>query len=254
MTWTGISEIKSGPVAREAVETMLREADTSYAVRRIPEGAILFWEGEPHKLHYYVVSGMVELYASDQQGRRRTIDFYGPGSFFSYMFLSEGNTAMTTARACTNCELIALTKTEFFKMLHGSPAFAEITVQSLFELLQMQTNEVIRASFYSVTRRCALLLASMTRGARMQADAAEEPAGAGAQAGSEPGAASELRSEPLLLAHDNTSLADMLGASRNSVSAAISQLQRQGVIRKHRAGVEVLDPVALERIGRTGWA
>lgn len=228
MTWTGISEIKSGPVAREAVEAMLREADTSYAVRRIPENAILFWEGEPHKLHYYVVSGMVELYASDQQGRRRTIDFYGPGSFFSYMFLSEGNAAMTTARACTDSELIALTKTEFFKALHGSPAFAEATVQSLFELLQMQTNEVIRASFYSVTRRCALLLASMAR--RTSAPA------------------------PLVLAYDNAALADMLGASRNSVSAAISQLQRQGVIRKHRAGVEVLDPEALERIGRTGRA
>lgn len=226
MTWTGASSIKSGPLTQHEVEDMLQEAGAEFAVRRVPENAILFWAGEQHKLHYFVVNGMIELYADDEDGRRKTIDFYGPGSFFSYMFLREDNTAMTTARACTPSQVITLTKTSFFQALHHSPRFAEATVQSLFELLQMQTNEVIRASFYSATRRCALLLASLSRG-------------------HEPGAP---------LPYDNTALADMLGVSRNSVSSAVSQLQKSGVLTKGPAGIEVADPERLERIGRTGRA
>lgn len=226
MTWTGESDIKAGPLARGEVEAMLQQAGADYTVRRVPENAILFWAGEPHKLHYFVVSGLIELYADDEEGRRKTIDFYGPGSFFSYMFLREGNEAMTTARACMDSQVITLTKTAFFQALHNNPSFAEATVQSLFELLRMQTNEVIRASFYSATRRCALLLASLSQG---------HPAG-----------------EPL--GYDNVALADMLGVSRNSVTAAVSQLQKAGAIRKDRAGIVVVDAARLERLGRTGRA
>lgn len=251
MTWNGESRILNN-LTGEAVENMLTTAGADYSVRRVPENAILFWSGEEHKLHYFVVEGLIELYADDAEGRRKTIDFYGPGSFFSYMFLSEGNQAMTTARACVNSKVIALTKTAFFTALHNSPNFAEATVKSLFELLQMQTNEVIRASFYSVTRRCALLLVSLAQGhaATCRARIDKRPsAGAGSRQHQQ-----DEHGLPSLLPYDNTALADMLGASRNSVSAAVTQLQKQGVVRKQRTGIEIMDLAALERIGRTGRA
>jgi CRP-like cAMP-binding protein len=43
-------------------------------------------------------------------------------------------------------------------------------------------------------------------------------------------------------------LAQMLGAQRTTVAAAVSKLQRAGLIRSGRGAIEVLDPTSLERV------
>ena len=231
MSWTGERRVQGTLLAQAEVEQMLQEAGAEYAVRRVPENAILFWEGEPHKMHYFLCDGLIEIYASDANGRKKVIDFYGPGSFFSFMILGDNNLAMTTARACCDSVVIAITKTAYFQALHHSPAFAEATVRHLFSLLAMQTDEVIKASFYPVVQRTAMLLLSLSEGG-----------------GS--GSADPADAKPVL-PFDNTRLADILGVSRNSVTSSLSHLQKQGAIEKLRSGIRVVDVAKLEQIART---
>lgn len=228
MSWTGERRIRGTLLTQADVEGMLQEAGADYAVRRVPENAILFWEGEPHKMHYFLCDGLIEIYASDAGGRKKTIDLYGPGSFFSFMILGDDNRAMTTARACVDSRVIALTKTAYFQALHHSPAFADMTVRHLFGLLSMQTDEVIKASFYSVVQRTAMLLLSLSQSAT---------------------ACPEGRDAVLAL--DNTRLADILGVSRNSVTTSLAQLQKQGAVEKLRSGIRIVDPARLEQIAHT---
>lgn len=226
MTWSGRNQALHALPTQEDVERMLRDADASYTVKRVPANAVLFWEGEPHLNHYYLIEGTVELYKVDAAYRKRAIDFYGPGAFFGFQFLTDSALPMTTARTCEDSRIVVIPSESYFKALHGCPAFAEASVRYLFGLLSMQTDEVIRTSFYSASQRVAMLLLSL---------AEDLPAGS-----------------ELLLPYGNNEIAEMLGLSRNSVTASLSRLAGQRIIEKRRNAIAILSVDQLRTVARLG--
>ena len=54
--------------------------------------------------------------------------------------------------------------------------------------------------------------------------------------------------EPLIVKYNNSDIANILGISRNSVTSSISRLQEQGIVKKRRNSIEILDMDRLERI------
>ena len=102
-----------------------------------------------------------------------------------------------------------------------------MTVRNLFGLLAMQTREVINSSFYVAAQRVPLLLLELARDAQ------------------EAGAQDE---EGIVLPYGNGEIAEMLGVSRNSVTASVSRLQSQGVVEKRRNSMRVVDLDKLREI------
>ena len=227
MSWSGKNQALRIAPTQHDVEDMLARAHASYLVKRVPKDALLFWEGEPHENHYYLAEGLVEVFTVDGAGRKKSVDFYRPGSFFGFQILLDDNLPMTTARACEDSLLLAIPKDSYFKALHGCPAFADVTVRNLFGLLAMQTREVINSSFYVAAQRVPLLLLELARDAQ------------------EAGAQDE---EGIVLPYGNGEIAEMLGVSRNSVTASVSRLQSQGVVEKRRNSMRVVDLDKLREI------
>lgn len=226
MTWTGKNETFSSSLSQAEVEAMLQEADAAYTVKRYPKNAILFWDSEPHEFHYFLIEGQVEVYANDSSGRKKSIDFYGPGSFLGYQITRDNNMPMTTAQAHEDSKVIAIPKESFFKTLHTCAGFADATVRYLFGLLSMQTREVINSSFYVAAQRVPLLLLELTHEAIAEDSENDSP----------------------ILPYGNNEIAEMLGVSRNSVTASISSLQNQGVLEKQRNSIHIIDLEKLDRI------
>lgn len=226
MTWSGKNQAISTSLSQEEVEAMLKHAEAEYTIKRVPKNGMLFWESEPHEYHYFLIEGMIEIYAVDRSGRKKSIDFYAPGSFIGYQFLSSNGLPMTTARAQENSVVISIPKSSFFKTLHASPDFADAVVKYLFGLLSMQTQEVINASFYVASQRVPLLLLDLAR------DVMQEQGDEG----------------EIVLPYGNSDIADMLGVSRNSVITSISRLQSQGVIEKQRNSIRIIDLDKLDEI------
>lgn len=100
MSWSGKNQALRIAPTQHDVEDMLARAHASYLVKRVPKDALLFWEGEPHENHYYLAEGLVEVFTVDGAGRKKSVDFYRPGSFFGFQILLDDNLPMTTARAC----------------------------------------------------------------------------------------------------------------------------------------------------------
>lgn len=226
MTWSGRNQALNALPTQAQVESMLQAADASYTVKRVPANAVLFWEGEPHCNHYYLIEGTVELYKVDAAYRKRAIDFYGPGAFFGFQFLSDSALPMTTARTCEDSRVIVIPRESYFKALHNCPDFADASVRYLFGLLSMQTDEVISTSFYSASQRVAMLLLSLVE------DLAAD-------------------TEPVL-PYGNSEVAEMLGLSRNSVTASLSRLASQGVIEKRRNAIAILSMDKLRAVAHLG--
>lgn len=230
MTWSGKNQALSTSLSQGEVEAMLAGADARYSVKRIPKDGMLFWSSEPHEYTYFLAEGMVELYTLDKEGRKKSIDFYGPGSFVGFQILRDTYMTMTTARACTDCRVIVVPVESFYKTLHACPEFADAVVKYLFGLLSMQTQEVINSSFYTALQRVPLLLLEL----------ADDAVG-----DSDPGGPQHV-----LLPYGNSEIADMLGVSRNSVTAALSRLRSQGVIETGRNSIRIVDRDKLEAVAR----
>lgn len=223
MAWSGKNHVISTSLTQAEVEAMLNHAEAEYTIKRVPKNGVLFWEAEPHEYHYFLIEGMIAIYAVDRAGRKKSIDFYTPGSFIGYQFLRDNNLPMTTAQAQVDSVVISIPKASFFKTLHASPDFADAVVKYLFGMLSMQTQEVINASFYVASQRVPLLLLDLAR------DLAPDQ-------------------DEILLPYGNSDIAEMLGVSRNSVTTSISRLQAQGVIEKHRNSIRIIDMEKLDEI------
>jgi CRP/FNR family transcriptional regulator len=226
MTWAGVNEAAGDSLSSDAVESMLQSVDADYSIKSVPKNAVLFWEGERHKCHYFVIEGTVEIYALDSSGRKKTVDIYGPGSFFGYYILRDGDITMTTAQASTDCRVIIIPKGSYFKALRNCGDFAEATVRYLFGLLTMQTRESINSSFYVASQRVPMLLAELATSNKND----------------------NVVDDNLVVTLGNNEIADMLGISRNSVNASIAQLQQMGTIVKQRGAIKIVDLEKLEQI------
>ncbi len=233
MTWSGKNQALTASITQEEVEAMLVQAGADYSIKRYPKNSMLFWDSEPNGYHYFLVEGMVEIYVVNSDGRKKSIDFYGPGSFIGYHILRENNLPMTTAVAREDCRVISISKESFFKTLHTCPQFADVTVRYLFGLLSMQTQEVINSSFYIASQRVPLLLIELIE---------EMEGGDGTDAEDKGDKSCRV------LPYGNNEIAEMLGLSRNSVTASISSLQNQGVIEKQRSSIRIIDLEKLTRI------
>lgn len=227
MTWSGGNEALDELPTQREVENMLHEAGAPYTVRHLPANTVLFWEGEPCPNHYFLAEGRIELYKVDSSYRKRSIDFYGPGCFFGYQIMRPTDLPMTTARACVDSQLIVIPRDSYFKALHGCPRFADLTVRNLFGLLSMKTNEVINSSFYAASQRVAILLLALAQDVE---DRQVSP------------------TDEIVLPYTNNDIAEMLGVSRNSVTSSISRMQEQGILKKGRSNICVVDMKGLARI------
>lgn len=227
MTWSGGNEALDELPTQREVEEMLHAADAPFTMRRLPANTVLFWEGEPCPNHYFLAEGKIELYKVDSSYRKRSIDLYGPGCFFGYQIMRHTDLPMTTARACVDSLLLVIPRDSYFKALHNCPRFADITVRNLFGILSMTTNEVINSSFYAASQRVAILLLALAQDIE---DRQTSP------------------SDEIVLPYTNSDIAEMLGVSRNSVTSSISRMQEQGVLKKARSNICIVDMKGLERI------
>lgn len=232
MFWPDKGDILSELPGKDELVGMLQEAGVDYHVRHVPKGVLFGWGEEPHKTAHFVVEGMVEIYKLERDGRKKTLYFCKKGDFFGFQILSDGCLPIATASACVDSELIAIPKESFFKALHTCPAFTDMIVKYLYNLISVLTNESVQSAFYATAQRVPMLLLSLGRD----------------ELGSRDADAGEEASAPIIVKYGNSDIANILGISRNSVTSSISRLQEQGIVAKRRNSIEILDMDRLEKV------
>jgi diguanylate cyclase (GGDEF)-like protein len=92
--------------------------------RRLPEGEVLFKEGEPGSLIFIVRSGLVGAYVLERDGSHREVYEFPPGSLFGEMAIAEGTVRSATAYAKEDSFLFALDAIDFYRLVWEHPALA----------------------------------------------------------------------------------------------------------------------------------
>jgi voltage-gated potassium channel len=110
------------PLFERASETFLRELVLHFVPVVCVPGQIVVRRGEMGHRIYFINRGRVEVWSNDDS---EVIAFLGDGDFFGEMALLTSRPRANTVRALEYCNLYALDRDKFDRVLAGFPDFAD---------------------------------------------------------------------------------------------------------------------------------
>jgi len=204
----------------EEAATALRASMTTTKLRR---GEVLFHEGDTGDKLYLVTDGKVKLGRTSSDGRENLLAILVPGEMFVELSLFDPGPRSATVTAVTDSAFLSLSHEDLLKWLEGRPAVAHGLLAQLAGRLR-KTNEVVADLVFSdVPGRVAKALLDLSARFGRTAD------------------------DGVHVHHDLTQeeLAQLVGASRETVNKALADFVSRGWLRLEPRSVVILD---LERL------
>jgi CRP/FNR family transcriptional regulator, cyclic AMP receptor protein len=194
----------------------------------LARGEVLFHEGDAEDRLYVVVSGKIKLGRSGSAGRENLLAVLGPGQMFGELSLFDPGPRSTTATAVTACELRTLEHDELMGWLTGRPEVAQSLLGQLAARLRRANDVVADMVFSDVPGRVAKQLLELAQ------------------------RFGDRRDDGVHVHHDLTQeeLAQLVGASRETVNKALADFAARGWIRLEPRSVTILDVNRVERRAR----
>jgi len=202
----------------------------SMAEVAVDKGSTIFAEGEPGNRMYVVLDGKVKLGVTSSDGRENLLGVQGPGEMFGELSLFDPGPRTATATALTDCVIIGLGHTDLRAWLTGRPEVALALLQALAQRLRRTEDAMADLVFSDVPGRVAKALLEL--GGKFGEEIATE--------------------DGVQVTHDLTQeeLAQLVGASRETVNKALADFASRGWIRLESRSVVLLDTERLERRSR----
>ena len=197
-----------------------REALFGVGHHRIyPKGGFVFRVGDACAHVYFLESGRVKIYQPSDTGREVILWFCLTGEIFGLAEVARGGGGrVVSAVACEKSTLLAVSREAFKEFVVSRPNAALLSMQVLSSRLRGLSDVMVNLVADDVDTRIAKLILRL-----------------GARYGRRDGRVIHL---DIPLTHQE--IADMVGATRQSVTSVLSRLKRQGVlsIDTHRIHIE----------------
>ncbi|NLX09588.1 MAG: Crp/Fnr family transcriptional regulator [Chloroflexi bacterium] len=186
-------------------------------------GETIYFTGDPATRLYVVAAGKVKLLRHAPGGQEVLLDLLVPGDFFGSLPVLGQDTHADTAQAHTMCCALTITGADFQGILQQYPAVSLALLEIVSGRLRAAHEAIHQLSAAPVESRLAATLLKLADklGEQRQNDV--------------------LIQLPL----SRQDLADMTGATVETVSRIMSQLRKQKVIRSGRGWVAIADREAL---------
>ena len=201
---------------------------SSMEERRLLKGDTLFAEGDPGDRLYVVTDGKIKLGHASGDGRETLLAVMGQGEMFGELSLFDPGPRTATATALTDSTVMGLGHAALRPWLTGRPEVAEALLQALAQRLRRTNESLSDLTFSDVPGRVAKALIDLgERFGRSMPDG-------------------------LHVTHDMTQeeLAQLVGASRETVNKALADFASRGWLRLESRSVVILDLDRLQRRAR----
>ena len=184
---------------------------------------VIFLEGDAGTSLCVIASGRVKIVLTGADGREVVLNVYGPGEFFGEFALLDGEPRSADAVAQEPSRVFTLRRGDFLGFLEAHPRSVATLLAMLSRRLRHTTRVVQDATFRDVPARLARVVLDL-------ADAHGRPVAGG------------ILVDARLT---QTELAQMIGASRETVNKALRSFEREGLLRFERGSITIAQPESL---------
>ena len=172
--------------------------------RRYQRGEVIFHEDDPGDRMHIIVDGSVKISVASEDGREKNIALFKPGECFGEMALLDGSSRSATATAMEALETLVLMRDDFLDFLTQNPRVAADITNLLTQRLRNVNQMLVDTAFLDVPTRVAKQLLTLAGSYAGDADPAE----------------------PRVVPLGQDELASLVGASRETVSRALTSYRR----------------------------
>lgn len=206
-----------------AEKTAILEAEAQ--TRSFKRGEVVFHKGDPGEAMFMILEGQVKIVLPSEGGDEALLGVLDQGDFFGELSLIDGRSRSATIVATEPTETLVLHRDALLRLVRTSPEVAIDLLRALSQRLR-ETDEFIEdAVFLDVPGRVAKKLLEL-------AETYGEPAPRGTVIG---------------LRLTQQELAEMVGATRESVNKHLRSYRERGIIDVDRQRIIILQPDALQR-------
>lgn len=192
-------------------------------------GEKLFAEGDPGDCLYLLVEGKVKLGHTSSDGRENLIAILGPGEMIGELTLFDPGPRSGTATAVAPTEMLQLDHSALMRFIDTRPELAKHMLKALAQRLRRTNTALADLVFSDVPGRVAKAVLDLA-----DRFGSQSPDGT------------------IHVPHELTQeeLAQLVGASRETVNKSLAEFVSRGWIRLEGRGVHLLDVDRLRRRAR----
>ena len=188
--------------------------------RAYPKGSVILFQDDPGDSLFVLRAGRVKVVLIGEDGREVILGVLEPGAHFGELALIDDQPRSAHVIAMEDAQLLVLRREDFKRRVEANPTVAWALLTELSRRLRRADVKIGGLVLLDVPGRIARLLL----------DLADE-------------SGSEQIEKPLT----HQTIAQMIGASRETVSRAMKDFQDAGLIRVERRRISIGDRDALEK-------
>ncbi|HEX6599422.1 MAG TPA: Crp/Fnr family transcriptional regulator [Gemmatimonadaceae bacterium] len=188
--------------------------------RSYPKGSVILFQDDPGDSLFVLRAGRVKVVLIGEDGREVILGVLEPGAHFGELALIDDQPRSAHVIAMEDAQLLVLRREDFKRRVEANPTVAWALLTELSRRLRRADVKIGGLVLLDVPGRIARLLL----------DLADE-------------SGSEQIEKPLT----HQTIAQMIGASRETVSRAMKDFQDAGLIRVERRRISIGDREALEK-------
>ena len=209
---------------QEATEQLISQMSTTHMER----GDILFHEGDPGDRLFVIGEGKVKLGRTSPDGRENLLAILGPGAMFGELSLFDPGPRTATATAVAETQVVAFSSDQLREYLQTRPSASVTLLAALARRLRRTNENLADLVFTDVPGRVAKALLDLAHRFGRPVD------------------------EGVMVSHDLTQeeLAQLVGASRETVNKALADFATRGWLRLEARAVLLQDVERLKRRAR----
>lgn len=195
--------------------------------RKYPKGRVIHAPGDRGHAINYVLSGRVKIYDLSAGGREIIYRYCPPGSFFGIAQIFGSEEREVFAEAVEDTEVLHVDKAIFEELVRKNPGVALSVIAILAGRIRQAHKAIKEFALCDVRSRLAQLLIKL------------------AQMGGSPDANGAVTIQNRFTHQE---LANMTGATRQTVTEVMNDFKRKGYIRCPGGRITILDPKGLDRL------
>jgi len=188
--------------------------------RSYPKGSVILFQDDPGDSLFVLRDGRVKVVLIGEDGREVILGVLEPGAHFGELALIDDQPRSAHVIAMEDAQLLVLRREDFRRRVEANPTVAWALLTELSRRLRRADVKIGGLVLLDVPGRIARLLLDLS--AESGSDQVEKP-----------------------LTHQT--IAQMIGASRETVSRAMKEFQDAGLIRVERRKISIGDREALEK-------
>ncbi|HET7565535.1 MAG TPA: Crp/Fnr family transcriptional regulator [Gemmatimonadaceae bacterium] len=203
-----VALLRQLPIFSELDDVALQRLAERCVPRTVGAGHLLFATGEECRGLYIIERGRVRIFRVSPDGREQVLHVEGAGRPVAELPLFDGGPYPASAITMEDTALVFLPRSDFEYLYRTHPDIAQAVIRGLGKRLRHLVHVAETLAFRDVAARLAMLLADY-------ADRSDARTAAGVE---------------LQLDRTQEELALEIGTARESVSRAMKQLRRKGLI------------------------